>query len=204
MIKRYKLQVTRYTNAFTLVEILVVLAITALLSGIIITYTGTGRAQVALYVEEAKLSQVILRAKSLTISTYNNSNPALIPCGYGVHIDYSAGTYSLFAYPRPTPAPAPCPASITSINPSDPDQYQQVGDAFPLAKELKFETTPFLDYIDTIFFRPPDPKTFLWINGVDAPPILTGFGTVYLSTNNNSLQSTIEVTLAGQVNVMHY
>jgi prepilin-type N-terminal cleavage/methylation domain-containing protein len=77
---------------FTLIEIIITVAITALLAGTLITYNATGRAQVALSVERAKLVQVILRAKSLTIGTFGNGSV----CGYGVRID-SASQYTLFS-----------------------------------------------------------------------------------------------------------
>src|SRR5438105_773284 len=61
-------------SGFTLIELLVSMMITMLLSGFIITYTSGGRAQTTLYVEQAKLGQLVSRAKSLSISTYNKSD----------------------------------------------------------------------------------------------------------------------------------
>lgn len=182
-------------SGFTIVEILVVLAITALLSSFIITYTGTGRAQVALYVEEAKLSQTILRAKSLAISTYNTPT---VPCGYGLHVDYLARTYAIFSY---KPTLSSC-AAITEIDPNDIDAYQQIGDAFPLAPELNFVSDPGTRYLDTVFFTPPNPRTYLWVEG-SADADMSDSGKIYVATKNNSLKSTIEVTSSGQVNTSH-
>src|ERR1700691_1886515 len=98
---------------FTVIELLVVLAISALMSTLAITYSSVSRNYVALSVQESKLAQVILQAKELSIATYANGNGAAAACGYGVMISTSTTpqTYSIFAYePAGTP---PCPTETT-------------------------------------------------------------------------------------------
>ena len=60
-------------NGFTLIEVLIVIAISAMLAGIAIGYSGVGRNQTALSVEETKISQFILQARTLAIATYGNT-----------------------------------------------------------------------------------------------------------------------------------
>src|SRR5205823_134766 len=94
---------------FTIVELLIVVAISAMLASIAIGYSSISRNQVALSVETAKVAESIIRAKSLAIATY-----ASIPgtCAYGVSVDIAQNRYSIFAF---TPSPAkygpvpPCP-----------------------------------------------------------------------------------------------
>ena len=62
-------------KGFTLIEILIVLAITAVLSGLAIVYTHVGQNQISLSIEESKIAQLILEAKELSIATYSRTTP---------------------------------------------------------------------------------------------------------------------------------
>jgi prepilin-type N-terminal cleavage/methylation domain-containing protein len=72
------------TKGFTMTEILAVLGIMSLLTGILITYSRTGERQILLFREQAKIINVVLRAKSLALNTYIEEGS---PCAYGVHFD---------------------------------------------------------------------------------------------------------------------
>ena len=138
---------------FTLVEILIVIGITAVLSSMVLTYTSASRDQVALYVEQAKLAQTISRAKSLAITTYNDPNGEedSIPCGYGVHFDYDAGEYLLFSYDA---------ANCTITSTLDPQAMTVISTA-ELSIAMHFSEDA-EDPIQDILFIPPDPKTWIW------------------------------------------
>src|SRR5665213_2287500 len=82
-------------KAFTLIELIIVVAISALLSTLAITYSSIGRNSVSLSVEASKISQFILQAKQLSIATYTSASAS---CGYGVAFNMAAQTYSIFAY----------------------------------------------------------------------------------------------------------
>ncbi|MDR3582452.1 MAG: type II secretion system protein [Candidatus Pacebacteria bacterium] len=103
---------TRSRAAFTLVEMLVVIGITTLVSAATIIYSSVGQNEVALTVETAKISQLILQARELALDTYSGASGA---CAYGVHFDLTANpqTYSLFAY---TPGSAKCPSAATVVS----------------------------------------------------------------------------------------
>ena len=171
-------------QGFTLVELLVTVSITALLSSFVIVYTSRGRAQTTLFVEQAKVGQVIIRAKSLAISTYDSATSL---CGYGVHFDIPAGTYALFSYTA-----SHC-AQISSIDPTDAAAYAEL-QRFSLPKALIFEQSP--DSLQDVFFLPPDPTTFVWSGGV---LLASGSGAVRVKTADNVYLRVVQVSTAGQV-----
>lgn len=168
-------------RGYTILELLVVVAISALLSTIILTYGSGSRQQVALSIELTKMAQVISRAKSLAVATFNDPTA----CGYGVHFDYATREYYLAAYE----AAPNCPsiASVTNIR----------------ALEARLRLPPEVDFgdgankADDIFFVPPDPRTFAVIGGS-----LSGNATanIYLRTKDAVVAKTISVNHSGQIN----
>lgn len=71
-------------QGFTLIEVLVVLGIMSLLTGVLVIYSRTGERQILMFREQAKIINVILRAKNLALNTYIAEGS---PCAYGVHFD---------------------------------------------------------------------------------------------------------------------
>ena len=67
---------------FTLIEMLIVIAISGMIASLAISYSGTERNQTALSVEKTKLAQFILQARALALATYTNQEGYV--CGYGV------------------------------------------------------------------------------------------------------------------------
>jgi prepilin-type N-terminal cleavage/methylation domain-containing protein len=179
----YYILLTR-KRGFTLIELLVSVTITAFLSSFVIIYTSSGRAQTTLYIEQAKIIQIVARAKSLAISTYDANIP---PCGYGVHFDSVAGMYDLFSYSNT----APC-GQISSIDPLS-SRYTIVRH-YVLPRGLMLGDGQ--NKMSDILFLPPDPKTVMWSGGV----ILTsGEGSVYLVTSAGPWRTTMHVSIAGQI-----
>ncbi|MBI4085662.1 MAG: prepilin-type N-terminal cleavage/methylation domain-containing protein [Candidatus Liptonbacteria bacterium] len=176
-------------KAFTLIELLVVLVVTSGLSAFLIIYNHASRQQVALYVEEAKLVQVISRAKSLSLSTYREESAEI--CGYGIHIDYGNNRYSLFSYAKPSGIEC---KKITNIDLEAEVQISQ----FSLSNDLVFISPPPKggDRIDDIIFIPPDPTTLMDSGGSF---ISDGFGNIALGTQDGSAVVTVTVSSAGQI-----
>jgi prepilin-type N-terminal cleavage/methylation domain-containing protein len=173
-------------SGFTLIEILIVIAITALLAGLILTYSSSSRDQVSLYVEEAKLSQTIAKAKSLTISTYNLPE---VPCGYGVHMDYVTSTYTLFSYNDPDPK-SKC--DFTLLDPS----FETPITVVQLPANLAFKA-PNAASVDDILFLPPNPDTWIWLEGAGA--VTSTEGKVSLVSRSGTYSVNVSVSSAGQI-----
>jgi len=198
-------------RGFTLVEILIVVAISGLLSAIALVYSGVARNQVALSVETAKVAQTILKAKSLAIATYKGSGTA-VDCGYGVVFSPSTNRYSIFAYtpgnypPEHNVAP-PCPNdTVGSTSPiyanemasTSPDTWN-----IPIANGVKMNGAP-SDALTVVMFYPPAPDTYISrdpASGAGQTFLNSGTITskVYLVTVDGSASDTITVNSAGQV-----
>ena len=179
-----------------MVEVIIVIGITTVLAGLILTYTSDSRDQVAMYVEEAKLAQTISRAKALSITTFNRpGGKDQIPCGYGVLFNYETQSYNLFSYKTPK-----C-VFAQSLELSELEDGECADGAIacsissavmPRNVKMTFEGKE--DPIDTVFFIPPDPKTWVW--GKDAIATSTS-GRVYLSTSKAGVS--IYVGPGGQI-----
>ncbi len=184
-----------YPRGFTLVEVLVVVAITTFLAGMVLTYSSTGRGQVALYVEAAKLAQVALRAKSLAISTYNNPDT---PCAYGMRINEPNRSYSLFSY-KPTSCSAILTGGIDTTPADQAGPYREL-ETFTLQNEVSFKDAPSGNALEYVIFVPPDPMTFIWMKGESGvAPRIDAIGEVILGAVQSSNTQKISISPAGQI-----
>jgi prepilin-type N-terminal cleavage/methylation domain-containing protein len=203
-------------KGFTLIEILIVLAITALLSSLAIVYTHVGQNQISLSIEESKVAQLILEAKELSVATYSSNSPT---CAYGVAFNYASSSYSLFAYNAAVTSSLYggrqiCPSlasTSVAIASSAIQQYQsgswQVHTAQGVV--LVSSTDPVAsDTIQDILFYPPNPCTLISLDGqtfqsdcssITGNPPSAAY--VHLSTVDNSMSRTITVNPAGQVSL---
>ena len=182
-------------GGFTLIEVLIVIAISAMLSTIVITYSSISRNEVSVTVEAAKISQAIFQAKTLALTEYANSQHA---CGYGVSFNYGAGTYSIFEY-DPLDAP-PCPDStaIKSISPDEMVQYNNITWNIPISKGVVFLTKT--DSAALVLFYPPDPKVFISLDGTTFMDANNSSANIYLAANGNTaFTEVISVNSAGQI-----
>lgn len=176
-------------QGFTLLEILVVTTVILLLSTVLILYSNTSRQQIAAFVEEVKISQLILRAKSLAITTYNQ--PVQVPCGYGFYIEYgNPGKYGIAKYDADDCSKVENTPPIWNYRDKS---GVGIGSEFTLNPNLLFEGGSNLG--DVVFF-PPDPITKIF--GKDGLP---HFGTakIRLKTLDGSLTKEIKVNPSGQV-----
>lgn len=183
---------------FTFIELIVVIAITGMLSGILIIYSTRSRSQITLYVEAAKVTQILMRAKSLALSTY--SLP-VVPCGYGVSFGYGGappvfdGTYEIFSY-NPLDCGSIASAGIDTASSS----YRRIGERYSVdTKTIKIDRhlNPAPRSLRTIFYIPPGPTVLYWdVVG----PGLPSNGGVYLQTLSLPAASrTILLNSQGQI-----
>jgi prepilin-type N-terminal cleavage/methylation domain-containing protein len=181
-------------KGFTIIELMVVFFIISLISSFLILYNKTSSSQIILSLETVKLVEALNKTKALSLSTYIQSGAG---CGYGINIDYNNNSYSLFKYGSPT-LPNNCQSiASSSINQQDPT-YVEIEKNF-LSQEVKFEKKT--DYLDAIFFVPPDPIILIWKNGGSLPTqeAQGDQSLIYLSTKNNSLEKIIKLNIAGQI-----
>ncbi|HUX36099.1 MAG TPA: type II secretion system protein [Candidatus Paceibacterota bacterium] len=175
-------------GGFTLIELLVVLGITMLLSSILIVYSHSSRQQVALYSERARLAQAIFSAKSFSLGFYKPASSAY--CGYGVHIDYSTQTYSIFRYSQS--GVADC-RKIASVNPLS----EEIISTVKADINVKLVHPSSGHWLDDVIFIPPDPVTLVNSNGT---MLKSGEADVVVQTLDGSLSNKIGVNTAGLIN----
>jgi prepilin-type N-terminal cleavage/methylation domain-containing protein len=171
-------------RGFTLIEVVIVVGISVLLTSVVLSYSSTGRDQVYLSIEKAQVGQVIAKAKSLTISTYNQPD---VPCGYGVWFDYPNKKYEIFRYKI-----SPCSDVVTLGIIHGSGYSAEPQNKFSLPPNIAFGSGA--DQIDTVFFTPPDPKTYLW---QESSPEISG--KIYLKTVSGSATNWVSVSSAGQI-----
>lgn len=88
----------RSAAGFTLIEILVTLAILATLSAVMIGYSAESGKQTFMLLTRESIVQLLNRAKANSLAAYSSGNtlPDMSVCGYGVHVDSAADTLSIF------------------------------------------------------------------------------------------------------------
>lgn len=194
--------------AFTLIEMLVVIGISTVVSAAAIVYSTSGQNEVALTVETAKIAQLILQARELALDTYSGTSGA---CAYGVHFDLKGNpqTYSLFAYvPGTKHCPAASSVASSSISSAVMGSYASSSWQLQVPKALALFAqgdanmpASCKNLITDILFYPPSPTTLIAIagtNGTFSSPS-PSVSTVCLRTTNGNNTATITVNPEGQV-----
>ncbi len=189
-------------KGFTLLELFIVIAITVMISALAISYKSSTQQQIGLYVEVQKLAELILRAKSLAISTYNNPGEALpqneVICGYGVNIDYARNGYELFSYRVNLQQLNQGCEGINTIK-NNPPRFNMVTiSSHDVAPGVVILDGGHNDSIYKVFFVPPNPVTLIGTRDVNGA-VGKQSGKIYLTTKDASLTGTIYVSEIGQV-----
>ncbi len=174
----------RAMRGFSLVEILVMLAIIVFLTTLIVVYGAKGTKYIVLFRDQASVMNTIVRAKSLAISTYGQAGAQKTPCGYGVHFD-ADGTYILF---KEQAVALDCSDKDNTYTPGNPEELVQ---AFQINKALLFKNLGATD----IIFVPPNPDVVM--NPKLAAPNTSV--SIVLGVKDDSKNVTIKVNTFGQV-----
>jgi prepilin-type N-terminal cleavage/methylation domain-containing protein len=176
-------------SGFTLVEVMVVLAVTAMLCAVILIYNASTRETLRLFTEKARVAQLILRSKSLALSTYTGTGDA--PCGYGVRIDRAARAYAIVAYRPPD-------CRIRSA-------VDTQASSFDVAEQSSFTLTPSLEFrnigngqdLAYVIFIAPDPVVL--VADENGALITNGLGKVRMGIRGKESDAIVSVNAAGQI-----
>jgi len=201
--------------AFTLVEMLVVIGISTLISAAAILYSNVGQNEVALTVETAKIAQLVLQARELALDTYTGTVTSTTrPCGYGVHFDFNSNpqTYSLFAYMVPNDI-IPCPSVATVVSTTiltfglggNTSAYAPSSWQLPISQGVVLAipgTATCNNPMTDVLFYPPAPTTMIVLasssNGRFSSPS-PAESSICLQTTDGKNSTTITVNPEGQV-----
>lgn len=139
-------------KGFTIVEMLVIIGILLLLSGVLIVYSRSGETASTIIRQAAKMVADINRAKSLSITATvfeTEGGDEINPCGYGVYFDNISqpNQYIIFA-----DLSSDCQAS-QHLRPVDGSADIAVE---PVTTGLSITSKN----IDQVFFLAPDPTVF--------------------------------------------
>lgn len=167
----------RNDQGFTLIEILVTVTITTLLSAILIGYSRVGNTQIILFKEQARIVNALLRAKSLSLQIFTKQIPA---CGYGIHFDSAGRSFILFR-----DAADLCSDSDNRYSGSAEDLGVQI-----LDPQLKFSNLQLID----LLFIPPEPTVI-----IDGDSSKTGDFIIEIDTAAGGNPKKIKVNNFGQV-----
>ena len=165
---------------YTLVEVLVAISVTVLLSSILIIYNHSGESQIALFKEQAKIIGILLKAKGLAVQTYSSSGGDGAVCGYGVHFDAVNGVYLIF-----TDLAEPCSSSDNKYSGSNEDFEKHKIDS-----SLNFLSLGLVD----LLFIPPDPAVI-----IDGNADKKGSFEIAISSKSGGSEKKIKVNNFGQI-----
>lgn len=172
MISNRKIQAT---GGFTLVEVLVTVSITAMLTSVLVLYSRTGERQILLFREQSKVINLIARSKSLALQTYIDGTSS---CGYGIHFSLP-DTMILFR-------------DLSADCANSDNIYSGPGEDFShliLSSGIVFSATE----INDILFIPPDPTVKLNPDQVS--------GIITLQTADGGTSARIKLNNSGQISV---
>lgn len=147
-------------GAFTLVELLVTISLIILFTVGAVGYNRSTEFQISQYTEQGKIINIIEKAKSLAISTYNTTGSAgETPCGYGVYFPEDPSTHKVFEvilFKDLPEANGSCPI----YNDNTGQNIYDDGEAVEIVKLNNVWITSSNTQNLEILFVPPDPQIY--------------------------------------------
>ena len=182
-------------RGFTLIEALIVIMVTMMMTSILITSSRTSNKQIILFKEQALLINTLSRAKALALSGFQPSlttgdTPDPV-CGWGVHFPEDGKSYILF---KDLGTIIPKPSCVSAGTYSDDETFE----TFTLDPAIQVsDLTPTVNAKLDVVFRPPQPTVY--INGVTGTSATQA--SVSLGIIGAPNASTITITQGGQISV---
>ncbi len=173
-----KAKSSKLKAAFTLIEILIILGIMSMLSGVMLVYSRSSEKLIVLAREQARVISLMARAKSFSLQTYIEGKSA---CGYGIHIDKDKNTIIVF---RDLAENCAVSDNIYVVDSGD-----EIVEEFILGKEVAIASSDASD----ILFIPPDPKVIIDNNPVSEQ------ARIVLETIDGNSQVVIKMNSSGQI-----
>lgn len=161
---------------YTVVELLVVIVVSAFLTTTMIAYSSKSRSMLAVMADKTTLVQVLQRARSMALSTYSNPNPH---CAVGVMMDYDTNTYVLQEYNI---------AGCAITDPSSPSVTRTTVQEYVVNPQVKLVAQGGQSLRYVLFF-PPDPTIKMW--GTAPASIPQGAITLGSKTGSEDLSSVL-------------
>ena len=177
-------------KGFTLVELLVVMALVVMLTSTLIIYSRTSERQFVLLRDEAKIIGALQQAKSQSLGSF------IVPggqstCGYGVHF----ATTSIVIFKDLSPSASSTCFDVNNVYDTAGQPQGQCGNneecvsVIQLDKAVEFSAFDFHD----IVYIPPDPKII-----IDNSPKTQSY--VRIRTVDGNLEREIGVNVFGEIN----
>lgn len=195
-------------GGFTVVEMLVVVAIILLLSGLMFTNYRSAQSETALQLSSQQLASDLRRAQNMALSTAITSQGIVSKGGYGLYFDTnsdSATKYILFAECNPEEAFNPIAESCKNKLGQSVSEEIESTDLRKgiLLREIKLtdinvgEKTVTSGYIT---FVPPEPKIIIGpISDPENPPVKISI--TISSQGYPDIKKTITINAVGSINI---
>ena len=182
------MQKARKNKGFTLIEVMVALAIMVSLLSLSLSYSRRGGDQIKIFRERARVMQEIARARSLATNLFKEPDEKV--CGYGVEIE-NANTITLFK--DLSTSPDRCQGNDQLLSGSD----ERI-DSYTLDQAVEFALIPSSG--KTIFFLPPKPDIYFDGERAGEAPNFISEETITLQlVSNPDQEAVVSVNLLGQI-----
>ncbi|HUY69744.1 MAG TPA: type II secretion system protein [Candidatus Tyrphobacter sp.] len=185
---------------FTLIEMIITLAVLGLLISAVGVSAPINRESFLLTTSQEQLRDLITRAKALSVNSVFSSVPGGESCGYGVHIDSVASTAFIFRGCGADPTFFSVYAAANATSTELTGSLNQM--AFDRSLKLSFSQAGSYSNGSAadIFFLPPDP--LVYINGANQAGVAEAI-TISPVNNTSKIIWGVNVNSVGLIEPVH-
>ncbi|MBI2591555.1 MAG: type II secretion system protein [Candidatus Brennerbacteria bacterium] len=181
MVKNFAGKINKFSG-FTMLEMFVTIGIMSFIAAALVVYSHTGEKQIILFKEQARVLNVLARARNLGITSFIKAGATgPLPCGYGAHFE-APRTMIIF---EDRASDSGCAdADFRYSGPAE------IFESSTLDRDISFD---FLSLSDIVFV-PPQPVIFITPEQDQAVITLTTGG-------NDPVTVSVTVSTANQISV---